>query len=131
MRLLLVEDNAELLELISFIIGTRQHFDVLQVREGRAALEAVEKEAFAVIITDLVLKDFSGLDLIRRVRELGHATRLIAISGKGPRYLQEALAAGADAVVAKPFTIAQIVAVLEPTLGGSQDGGAAEKAPVR
>ena len=114
-RLLLIEDNPELLELVSMIIAAREGYEVLQTKDGREGLDLMEKNEFDVLITDLVLSSMPGVEIIRRTRALRPSTRIIAISGKGQAYLDEATRAGADVAMAKPFTIAQMVQALEPS----------------
>ncbi|MGF1452286.1 MAG: response regulator transcription factor [Opitutales bacterium] len=113
-RLLVIEDNPELLELVSMIISAREGYDVIQVKDGREAMALVEKDSFDIVITDLVLATLPGVEIIRKLRELQSNVRIIAISGKGQGYLDDALEAGADVAMPKPFTIAQMVAALEP-----------------
>lgn len=112
-RILLIEDNQELLDLVSMIISTRKGYEVMQMTDGKKAWELLEKESFDIVITDLVLDSMPGVEIIRRLREKNSEVRIIAVSGKGQHYLDQAVAEGANIAVPKPFTIAQMVAAIE------------------
>lgn len=112
-RLLVIEDNPELLELVSMIISSREGYDVVQTRDGMEGLKLIQEQPFDVIITDLVLASMPGVEIIRKARECHPEIGIVAISGKGQLYLDEAVKAGANAALPKPFTIAQMVGALE------------------
>jgi DNA-binding response OmpR family regulator len=83
----------------------------LVAAHGRLALELARARQPALIITDLMMPYLTGADLIQAVRAAaGHrAPPIILISAAGPKRL---LAAGADAILRKPFDIAELDALL-------------------
>lgn len=113
-RLLLVEDNESLLELVTAIIS-RRGYEVAEAKTANEALRLIEESPFDVVISDLVLEGLPGVELIRKVRASNPNTRIVAISGKGPLFLEEAVKMGADVAVSKPFKINQIVDAVEGT----------------
>jgi two-component system alkaline phosphatase synthesis response regulator PhoP len=111
-HVLLIEDNESLVELTSTIL-MRQGYEVQVARNGTVGYEAAAQGNFDVIITDLMLEGIPGLEIIRRLREEGSKARIIAISGRGEVFLEQAKMAGADAALDKPFKIADFVAAIE------------------
>jgi DNA-binding NtrC family response regulator len=75
-------------------------------------------------MTDIIMPEQEGIETIGAVRRLYPAVRVIAMSGGGrvsaTDYLQTALAMGATAVIAKPFTSDEMEALVERVLGSSQ-----------
>lgn len=76
--------------------------------EAQAAREAIalhQAERFDLIVTDLVMKEMDGTEMVRRIRAFAPETPVIAISGarQGRIYLGMAKLLGAKRVLAKPF----------------------------
>jgi signal transduction histidine kinase len=81
-RLLLVEDHDDTRRILAHLLGGLGH-SVRTAASLETALRLVEEEEFDLIISDLGLPDGSGMDLARRAREMGTATKAIALSGYG------------------------------------------------
>ena len=96
-------------------------YEVYGVADGAAALKLFSKKSFDLVITDLIMPEKDGLETLAELRKLRPRARAIAISGGGwvhPRdYLPMARSLGADATLAKPFTIAQILELVDNVLG--------------
>jgi CheY-like chemotaxis protein len=81
----------------------RAGFAVIVASNGRLALVALERHAVRLLVTDLVMPELPGLELIELARRAFPALRIVAVSGSEADYLRLAQRAGADAVLAKPF----------------------------
>ncbi|MBM4441620.1 MAG: response regulator [Candidatus Rokubacteria bacterium] len=102
LRVLVVEDRADLRELFSVLLGAD---GARAVAAGTAAqaVALLDGPVFDAILTDLGLPDMAGDELIRRVRTVaGRGPAIAVITGYGEPHVSRALAAGADAVLAKP-----------------------------
>jgi DNA-binding response OmpR family regulator len=88
---------------------------------GAAALRALESGTFDVIVTDIVMPDMEGLELIRKVRKTHASLPIIAMSGGGTGSTQDylALAAnfGAAKTLEKPFALEDLTAAIDEVLG--------------
>ena len=89
---------------------------------GRQALDAVTREEPDLIVLDWMLPDIEGIDVGRRLRARGFRTAILFLTAKdGVEDKVEALRAGGDDYVTKPFSLAEIVArtqaILRRTVG--------------
>ena len=116
MRLLLVEDKETFRRLlVQALAGSA--WDVLAVGDPREALEALERSPFEVLVTDLRLPGFSGIELLRRAKRLHPGIRIVLMSAFGePRDIVEAMHCGADEFLPKPFDLDHFHSVLERLL---------------
>ncbi len=108
MQILVVDDNAELLQLVATALEREGH-RVASVKTARAAVVRLEAETFDVIVLDLGLPDGSGMDVCRKAREQGIATPILILTAHAAVDQRvEGLDAGADDFLAKPFAIAEL-----------------------
>jgi DNA-binding response OmpR family regulator len=111
-RVLIVEDHETILEVLSLIMK-RRGYEVTESRDGKDALDIVMSKDFDIVITDMVLQTLPGIEVIRKLRERDAKVRIIAISGKGRAFLEEAMLAGANFALEKPFSINEVIAALD------------------
>ena len=101
--LLVVDDNTDILESLTLLLKLAG-YDILEAADGASSLQIIGRERPDLIVTDLRMPRMDGIDLIRWVREAGAPiceTPIVALSVHGPRELESAQAAGADAWVDK------------------------------
>jgi len=112
MRLLLVEDKDSFRRLlVQALEGT--DWDVLAVADPLEAIEAMDRSAFEVLVTDLRLPNMSGIELLKRAKRRHAGIRIILMSAFGePRDIVEAVHSGADDFLPKPFDLDHFQAVL-------------------
>ena len=116
MRLLLVEDKDTFRRLlVQALMGSP--WDVLAVGDPREALEALARSPFEVLVTDLRLPGFSGIELLRRAKRMHPGIRIVLMSAFGePKDIVEAMHCGADEFLPKPFDLDHFHSVLERLL---------------
>jgi DNA-binding response OmpR family regulator len=118
--ILVVEDDSALRRLVTTVLE-RRNFSVAEAADGGQALDVLSTTAFDLVITDIVMPEIEGLELVRYVRAHHPSAKVMAVSGGGSHlvsYTQLAKELGADEVLAKPFTPAELVAVVERLLSG-------------
>ncbi len=112
LKLLLVEDDASIAELVRFNFEA-EGFDVVDCATGEDALLAVKEESFDLVILDWMLPGVSGLETCRRLRN-GSQTKalpVLMLTARGEEADKvRGLTTGADDYVVKPFSIAELVA---------------------
>ena len=116
MRLLLVEDNAPLAELVAQGL-TRAGFAVDAIGAGGEVQARLMTARYAAIVLDLGLPDLDGLEALRIMRAKGDRTPVIVLTARGSVHDRvDGLNAGADDYLVKPFATEELVARLQALL---------------
>jgi excisionase family DNA binding protein len=111
-RILIVDDDEELVELIRDVLLRDGRFEVRTVNNGFEAGMAVKEYHPDLIVLDIMLPDINGKDVCQVVRSDPNMNdiRIICISGMVEEdRIQELKAVGADDFLHKPFEIEQLV----------------------
>ena len=110
MRLLLIEDNVPLRDAVSQFL-TEAGYLVDTVATGDEGLWAADGSEHDLILLDLMLPNMDGMEILRRLRAKGNPVHLIVLSARdGLEDRLEALDAGADDYLVKPFPLAELLA---------------------
>jgi CheY-like chemotaxis protein len=118
--ILLVDDNNALRTVISRGLKLAGH-DVYAASDGKAALAILPKVTYDVVLTDIVMPEMEGLELIRSIRKINPGAKIVAMSGGGrgtaDEYLALAKSFGASATIEKPFQLEELTRTIEAVLG--------------
>lgn len=112
---LICDDEPSLRELIR--ISLDGPYEFVEADDGEESLELARTVRPDVIILDMMMPRLNGLEVLMAMRQeeaLAH-TRVIVLTAQ-PATREEALRAGADVVMVKPFEPAQIAAAVEEVL---------------
>ncbi|MEM6520107.1 MAG: two-component system response regulator RppA [Cyanobacteria bacterium P01_D01_bin.71] len=110
MKILLVDDEAELTEPLSRVL-TREGYAVDVVFDGAAGARLAANNDYALLILDWMLPHCSGLEICRQVRSRGDATPVLFLTAKDTLDDRvEGLDAGADDYIVKPFELRELLA---------------------
>ncbi len=104
--ILLVEDNAELLELMAKAL--RRRYNVYTAQDGSKALKKIAKKELDVVITDVVMPVMDGIELVREIKGNSDTAQLpvIMLTAKTENDdRNEAYRTGADDYITKPFRL--------------------------
>ncbi len=108
---LIVDDDPQMLRLLTDVVEL-DHHDVLLAQDGALAVDFFEHQQPDLMITDILMPNKEGLELISEVREKFPKTKIIAYSGGGSSdpesYLEFATGMGADRVFSKPMPLAEL-----------------------
>ncbi len=124
-KLLVVEDDANILELLSASLRFAG-FDVSTATSGSAAVSAAKSSAPDLVVLDVMLPDLDGFEVIRLMREGGQRTPVVFLTARdGTDDKIRGLTLGGDDYVTKPFSLeeltARIRAVLRRTTQGDEE----------
>jgi len=109
-RVLLVDDERDLLELLAFVVE-QAGFVPIKAVDPTQALEALENEHPAVAVVDLNLSPWSGFDLIQEIRRRNPKLPITVLTARaGEDDKVRALDQGADDYVVKPFAHRELMA---------------------
>jgi len=113
MRVLIVEDNAELARQVKCTLE-HERFVVDIAVDGEEGLFLAETEPYDAIILDLGLPKLDGLSLLQRLRTSGNEVPVLVLTSRDTwREKVAGLRAGADDYLAKPFEFEELLARLE------------------
>ena len=111
-RILIVDDDSTIRKLIEVIL-TKNGFKVEAVSNGIKALSILKKDDFDIVITDLIMPEMDGIELLRELHLKSHKIKVIAMSGggiaSGARYLKMAKTLGVDELIAKPISTKRLL----------------------
>jgi DNA-binding NtrC family response regulator len=114
--ILVADDEPGVRESLAEVLRDAGH-DVCAVADGNAAIEALEKQEFAAVVTDLRMPGADGLTVLRRVREIAPQTVVLVMTAHGSlESAVEALRAGAIDYVLKPVLFDDLLAKVERVL---------------
>jgi len=115
-RILVVDDEPSIVDAVATALRY-EGFEVDEALTGRDALSAVARREPALIVLDWMLPDIDGIEVGRRLRERGFKTAILFLTAKDSTENKvEALRAGGDDYVTKPFSLAEIVARVQAIL---------------
>lgn len=126
-NILVVDDETQITRVLRTTLSS-QGYSVRTAPDGDEALEVMREWPPDVVITDLAMPNLSGLELCRRIRS-SSAVPIIVLSVRGEEETKvEALDAGADDYVTKPFNMNELTARVRAALRRSQLQPPAENA---
>jgi DNA-binding NtrC family response regulator len=116
-RILVVEDEQAIQLALSGLLR-RQGYQVEVAGSGQEALRKLDDTSFDLVLTDLALgRGLSGMDVLRRAKELRPETLVVMITAHGSEQIAvEAMKAGAEDYVPKPFDNDEIRLVVQRAL---------------
>lgn len=118
MRILAVDDDPLILDLVSMVLKQQGHDDICTAGSSSEALTMLGQpyEAYDVLILDIDMPEMDGVALCRRIRQLPayQSTPIIMLTAKSDAYsIEQAFGAGANDYITKPFDVKDIGTRLE------------------
>jgi len=115
-RVLVAEDNPSVRDFITRSLASAGH-KVASVGDGQQALDALAREKFDVLVTDIVMPNVDGIALALKAVRLFPDLRIVMISG----YAQERMRAHnldtlVHRIIAKPFSLEEICGAVKDAL---------------
>ena len=111
-HIMLVDDDKAIREMLKDMLEDAG-FKVDTMEDGQQAIDNFNKELYHLVITDIIMPEKEGIELIIHLKKVAPAIKIIAISGGGrgkpEDYLLNAEILGADATFAKPFSPAKLL----------------------
>lgn len=113
MKLLVVEDDRTVGQYVKRGLEEAQ-YNADWVADGGEALEAIAAAPYDLVILDLRLPGLTGLEVLRTLRDRGHAMPVLVLTAQDSvDFKVDALRAGADDYVTKPFAFEELLARIE------------------
>ena len=115
-KVLLAEDNEAVRSALAFTLK-KADFNVSEAKNGNEVIDNDDLDDIDVVVTDILMQEKDGIELLMELRERAPDLPVIAISGRGRisslNYLETASAMGAVAVFNKPFNEKLLIEKIE------------------
>lgn len=109
LRVLVVDDEESLLAVLTQVLR-RNGYDVTAAASGEEAWEIFQNNPFSLVITDIVMKKMSGIDLLKKIKEISPETQVIIITSYASLdTVVTALRSGAYDYLLKPFEDLEVI----------------------
>jgi DNA-binding NtrC family response regulator len=107
-HILIVDDEATAVENLAHVCR-KEGYEITTRTSGKGAIEALEKNRYDVVLTDLKMEEVDGMAILRRSMELDPETAVVLITGFATLdSAVEAMKAGAFHYIAKPFRLDEV-----------------------
>ena len=117
MKALVVDDSAVMRKVIIGALSRAEIVDVDQAADGREAVTACENADYDIVLMDWNMPNLSGIDAVRGIRKLGKTMPIIMVTTEAEKgRIVEALKAGAQNYIIKPFEPATIIDKINQTI---------------
>jgi two-component system, chemotaxis family, chemotaxis protein CheY len=113
-EILVIDDHAGDRHIAAEALACAGH-SVWEATNGAEGIALCRKQLPSLVITDIVMAGKDGIETIRELRQLAPSLPILAVSGNehSAVYLSAVTLLGADAVLAKPFNVEQLIATVE------------------
>jgi DNA-binding response OmpR family regulator len=105
-RILIIDDEADFRTMAIQVLDA-PGFEILQASDGAEGLRKFREASFDLVITDILMPEKDGIELIHSLRRESKEVKILAVSGGGrdgrSNYLKVAEDFGANGTLAKPF----------------------------
>ena len=116
MKILVIEDNVEISEALSFFCGARKDIGCEVVNTGQEGLDRIRAENFDLILLDLAMPEFSGMDVLLSLKLDGlikSRNIVIFTASSNQDLLHEIIDIGVKEVFKKPFSLDDLIKLIE------------------
>ena len=125
-KILIVEDEKMLAEILSDTLSDR-NFDVRLAYDGIHALEAIKKEPFDVIVSDVMMPNLDGYSLAKRLRNEGFNTPILFLTAlSATEDVVKGFETGGNDFLKKPFAIDELIVRVKALAGRAEVGDTQE-----
>jgi DNA-binding response OmpR family regulator len=112
-KILIVEDDVVFCKLLTRFLS-KNNFEVMDAQNGKDALELMELNDFELAILDYRLPDINGLEILKKLKDQKHASKVILITRYGDEEVaDQAIVNGADAFITKPINPTDLLSVIQ------------------
>ena len=120
LKILIAEDDRELRQLFSHVLN-RHGYTVVGVSDGQEALDALDKDFYDMIISDIMMPVMDGYELVRQLRDVGNTTPVLMITAKDAfDDMRLGFQSGVDDYMVKPINVNEMVLRVQALLRRAQ-----------
>lgn len=115
MRILLIEDDKEISEMLSSYL-TAENFEVVCAADGKRACEAFDASPYSIVLLDLMIPKITGMDVMKYIRRKSTVPIIIISAKDSDSDKTLGLGLGADDYITKPFSITEVLARIKANI---------------
>jgi CheY-like chemotaxis protein len=124
-HILVIEDDESVRLVIRQILAHAGH-TVVEAVNGRTGIDVFYEQAPDLVITDIIMPEQEGIEVILEIKRASDSTKILAISGGGHWHdrdfcLRAAKQLGAEGTLRKPFSRVELLAEVNQLLGQEQE----------
>lgn len=120
LKILIAEDDRELRQLFSHVL-IKNGYSVKGVANGREAISAMDNDFFDLIISDIMMPEMDGYELVRTLRDTGNTTPVLMITAKDSfEDMRRGFISGTDDYMVKPVNVNEMVLRVQALLRRAQ-----------
>lgn len=109
LKILIAEDDQDLRQLFGHVL-IRHGYSVKGVRDGLEALEALDRDYYDLIISDIMMPNLDGYSLVRQLRESGSGIPVLMITARDAfDDMRQGFLSGTDDYMVKPVNVNEMV----------------------
>ena len=119
-KILVIDDQEHIRKILRAFLAI-EHHEVDLAESGKNAMKLTELNSYDLVITDVVMPDYDGFDIIKALKRFYPEVKVIAITGGGGKHdigelLDECDLLGADRALPKPLDFHKLQAVVREVL---------------
>ena len=117
MKVLLVDDSRTIRNIQKNVLSQLGHTEILEAGDGVEALKVLETQTPDLVLVDWNMPNMDGLTLVTKIRETNRTLPLIMVTTEAEKSrVLEAIKAGVNNYVVKPFTAEMLSGKIEQTM---------------
>jgi CheY-like chemotaxis protein len=125
-RILLIDDEPLIITMLSTFLGREGH-EVVSAGDGKEGLKALDGDSFDLIITDIIMPECDGFEVLMSIEKMPNRPKIIAMSGGSSYLVQDYLLdiskkMNADRVISKPIQLSKLSEIINELLSMSKNG---------
>lgn len=119
-QILIVEDNESIGNLLSNILRSAGFKNVTEAINGKMALEKIEQKRFDLILTDWMMPEMDGLELVKKIRtgsdDVKHIPILMISASESAKDIVKTMDWKINGYLVKPFSVDTILSMIEDVI---------------
>ena len=116
MKILVIEDNVEISEALGLFCGAKKDIECEVVNTGQEGLDRIRAENYDLILLDLAMPEFSGLDVIKSLKEEGvlESSNIVVFTASSDRIVLDKIKnSGIKETFKKPCSLDDLIKLIE------------------
>ena len=122
-ELLVVDDDSDMRNLVKFILGKAGFTNIVEAADAKEGIDLIENGKVDLVLLDWQMPEVSGIELLKWARAYDIRLPIVMMTAQGTKErVQEALEAGSNDYIVKPFQPKVLVSKIEEVLWRVEHG---------